>query len=207
MSAMSDRQIEELIRLAVLFGIDLVLLSFVVWRIYFPRHRNREFVFTAYVINTVTFAVCILMRKHTVEASFGLGLFGVFSILRYRTQEIATRELSYLFVAIGLALANSIAGTSLDSAIGLAIVNLIIVAVVAALERASTRDPDAVIPVLYDNLPLLAPGRERELAEDLNKRLGLLVRKVEVGRLDLLRDAAEITVHYRKQPGALENRS
>jgi hypothetical protein len=185
----------DFIKLLARLGLDLLFTWIVVSVVYARLYRNREFVFTYYVFNVITFSLCLLLRKVPMELGFALGLFAVFGILRYRTEEIRMRDLTYLFIVIGLAILNAVANKKV-SLVELLAVDVVIVGITAAVELAPRHRNLAQAPVLYDNLALLHPGREAELHADLGKRLGVLVVRVQIHKIDLLRDAAEITAHY-----------
>lgn len=185
-----------------------VLLSRLVWNlacatavilfVYHRLYRIREHVFTYYLFNTITFCLCLLLRRVSVEFGFALALFGVFGILRYRTEQIRTRDLTYLFIVIGVGILNGVADHNVSLGELLA-VNGTIVGLTVLLELGPLRSEDST-PMLYDRLELLKPGQESKLIEDVAGRTGLDVLRVQVQRIDLLRDAAEITIHYRRKP-------
>jgi len=186
----------DFIKLLSRLAIDLVFTWFVVSRVYSRLYRDsRDFVFTYYLFNVITFSLCILLRKVPMELGFALGLFAVFGILRYRTEAIRMRDLTYLFIVIGLGILNAVANKKI-SLVELLTVDIVIVGLTAALELSSRQTVYAETPVLYDNLGLLQPGREAELHADLSRRTGLPVVRVRIQRIDLLRDAAELTAYY-----------
>ncbi|HWO17393.1 MAG TPA: DUF4956 domain-containing protein [Kofleriaceae bacterium] len=191
----------DFVKLVSRLGIDLVFTWIVVSLVYGRLYRNRELIFTCYIFNVITLALCLLLRKVPMELGFALGLFAVFGILRYRTEEIRTRDLTYLFIVIGLAILNGVANKKISLA-ELLTVDVLIVAITAAIELAPRNRGSGHAPVLYDNLALLRPGREAELHADLGQRLGVQVVRVQVHRIDLLRDAAEITAHFVAAPAA-----
>lgn len=175
---------------------DLLFTSLAVHWIYLPRYRNRQHALTCYVFNVVTLSQCVLLRRGPAELGFALALFGVFGILRYRTEQIKSRDLTYLFLVIGLGIINGVADRQLSVA-ELVLTNAAIVGSAAALELSRRRGVERATPMCYDRLDLLHPGRERELAADLLTRTGLVVVRVDTERIDLLRDAADITIHSR----------
>lgn len=194
----------DFLKLLARLGLDLLFTWIVVSVVYARLYRNREFVFTYYIFNVITFSLCLLLRKVPMELGFALGLFAVFGILRYRTEEIRMRDLTYLFIVIGIAILNAVANKKV-SLVELVAVDVVIVGITAAIELAPRHRNLGQAPVLYDNLALLHPGREAELHADLGKRLGVLVVRVQIHKIDLLRDAAEITAHFvAPAPGDLE---
>lgn len=184
----------ELQLLSVRLAMNLLSVLLLILAIYYPRHRRADYVFSCIVINLVTFLLCMLTQGQTIELGFALGLFAVFGILRYRTESIPIRDLTYLFAAIGLAIFNGMPGA--QKSLGLLLLaNAVLVASVALLEvtRWAGRDHRAMV---YDQVGLLAPGREVELYQDLARRTGLTVVGVRVDRVDLLRESAELTVYH-----------
>jgi hypothetical protein len=186
---------EDFWKLMVRLGLDLGFASFIIVAVYYRVYRNRELVFTYYVFNVITFALCALLRKVNVEIGFALGLFGVFGILRYRTEQIRIRDLTYLFIVIGMGLINAVAGKKVSAAELLA-VDIAICAVVGVLELPRSGRLHGATPMIYDNLALLKPGKQAALYADLSERIGMTVVRVDVNAIDFLRDAAEITVVY-----------
>ncbi|MBA3503275.1 MAG: DUF4956 domain-containing protein [Myxococcota bacterium] len=186
---------EDFAKLVARLGIDLFFTTLVVVFVYYRLYRNREFLFTYYVFNVITYAVCVLLRKTPMDMGFALGLFAVFGILRYRTEEIRMRDLTYLFIVLGLGILNGVANKKV-SFVELLTVNAIIVALTAILELSAKARGSGSTPLLYDKLELLGPGREEALRKDLSARIGYRVVRVHVHRIDLLRDAAEVTAYY-----------
>lgn len=185
---------KDFVQLLARLGFNLVFVGLIVL-LYFRLYRNREFIFTYFVFNVITFTLCASLRKVPVELGFALGLFAVFGILRYRTEEIKLRDLNYQFVVIGIGIVNAVANKKVSFAELLA-VNVVIVGMCYLLELWPAIRHDRVLPVLYDNLSLLHPGKQPELFADLDHRLGIRVIQVQIHRIDTLRDAAEITVFY-----------
>lgn len=189
----------ELGRLLTRLAVDLVFASIVIRLIYFRLHRNREYVFTYYVFNVITFCLCLLLRKVATPMGVALALFGVFGILRYRTEQIRIRDLTYLFVVIGIGVLNAVADHGVSVA-ELLLVDGAIVGMIALLELGPAKNAERSMEMLYDQLELLRPGNEERLLADLGARMGRTVHRVEIHQIDLLRDAAEIAVFYRNAP-------
>lgn len=187
----------DFLKLVTRMGFDLGVTAVIVLGVYYRLYRNREFVFTYFVFNLITFAMCVLLRKVPMELGFALGLFAVFGILRYRTEEIRLRDLNYLFIVIGIGILNGVANKKVSAA-ELVTVNAVIAGMVALLELSSRARGHGSTPILYDNLALLRPGQQAALHADLAQRTGLDILRVQVHRIDLLRDAAEITVFYQR---------
>lgn len=177
-------------------ALDLAFTAIVVRLVYYRLYRNRDYVFTYFLLNLVTFSLAYLLSRVPIELGFALGLFAVFGILRYRTEAIRVRDLTYLFVVIGIALLNALANGGISLA-ELVLVNGVIVAAVWSLENVPSSGREMSRRVLYDRLELLGSGSSADLLEDLRKRTHLPVERYEIGDVDLLRDCADITVYYR----------
>ena len=186
---------DDLTTLLARLALDLAFVSIVIQLVYFRLYQNREHVFTCHLFNLVTLCLCLMLRKGPAELGFGLTLFGVFGILRYRTEQIRSRDLTYLFIVIGMALINAVANKKVSAA-ELLLVDSVICGMVALLELPRSVRNHGATPMIYDNLALLKPGKEQALINDLSERTGMTVMRVEVHTIDFLRDAAEITVVY-----------
>jgi len=193
-------ELDSFIRLAMRLGLDLAIAWTVIWGIHYRLYRNRDMAFTCLLFNVITFALCFLLRGIPIEMGFALGLFAVFGILRYRTEAIRTRDLTYLFVVIGLAILNAVANKKVSFA-EVMLIDLVIVGLTWLIGASPFSRREESHNVFYDNLELLQPDRRAALIEDLSKRTGLEVIWVDVGDIDLLRDTAELTISCRSQNG------
>jgi hypothetical protein len=186
----------DLLKLVVRFCIDLGFIALVVRGVYLRFHPRLDFAFSCVLLNVMTFAVCMLLRKVPVELGFALGLFGVFGILRYRTDAIGTRDLTYLFVSVGLGMLNAIANKKVSLSEVL-FIDIAILGTLAFFEQRTRSSRREVRTLLYDHLALLKPGRSEELIADLRERTGLEVSKYRVEDIDLIRDCARLTITCR----------
>jgi hypothetical protein len=196
--------IEDFTKLVVHLLLNLTGALIVIRGFYVRRDKSEDQILTFYAFSVVTFGLCFLLRKVPTELGFALGLFAVFGILRYRTEAIRIRDLTYLFVIIGLAILNAMANKDV-SILELLMINAAIVGTVAVLERGTARPSLVERTVHYDNLALLLPGKATELATDLERRTGLRVIRVHVDHVDLLKDTASLRVEC--EPGAIEVRT
>jgi hypothetical protein len=190
----------EVGKLLARLALDLAFASVVIHLVYFRLYKKREHVFTCYLFNVVTLCLCVLLRKGPAELGFALTLFGVFGILRYRTEQIRSLDLTYLFIVIGLGIINGVADSGVSVA-ELLVTNGVIVALTALLELGGGGRSERATPMVYDRLELLQPGNEPNLLADIAARTGLAVVRVETQRIDLLRDAAEITIYSQRLRG------
>lgn len=177
------------------FGINLAIVFVIVRCIYFPKRRNRDYVFTFFAFNTIIYFVMSLLNNSELSLSVGFGLFAIFSVIRYRTNTIPIREMTYLFVLIALPVVNSIlfAGQSYWE---LTAVNLAVIGVLFVLEKGWGFTYETFKVITYERIDMVHPDNWPLLLEDLKQRTGLPITRLEVGKLNFLRDTAEITIYY-----------
>ena len=179
--------------------INIVVVGIIIDRLYYPKSKRRDFYFTFMLISIAIFFIVFFMifvleeMKGKTSLGIGIGLFGIFSIMRYRTDTMPVREMTYLFVIIALSLVNAISeGVPM---IELAITNLIFLVAVWVCEWRLKVLPSKIIQ--YDKMELIVPERKNELIADLERRLGLEIVQVEVGAIDVIRDMAMVKIRYR----------
>ncbi|MDE0265385.1 MAG: DUF4956 domain-containing protein [Bryobacterales bacterium] len=176
-------------------GFNLGVALLIVRLIYYPTTQDKQYVLTFVTFSTVTYFVLGLLTSVDLSIGVGFGLFAIFSVLRYRTDTISAREMTYLFVLIALAVMNSVLATQSDYARMLAS-NAVVVLVMFVLEREWGFHFEASKQIHYDKVELVVPSRKDELLADLRARTGLPVRHVAVGRIDMVRDTAELTLFF-----------
>ncbi len=192
--SISEPFVAMLIRLFVCIVVNLVIVD----RLYYKKSRRRDFYFTFMLISLAIFFLVFFMifvledMKAKTSIGIGIGLFGIFSIMRYRTDAMPVREMTYLFVIISLSVVNAIAASV--SIVELLVTNIIVVDAIWLCEHRLKLEPSKLVQ--YDRLELIKPDRSEDLKADLEIRLGLKVRKVEVGAIDMLRDMAVLRVYY-----------
>ena len=186
---------KDLVKLLFKFSIDLLFLFIIVRVIYYRIKEEKDYVFTFFMFNILTFFICFLLRKVPMEMGFALGLFAVFGILRYRTEAIPIRQMTYLFIVIGLSMINSLANKSI-SWLEILLANTIITTITFLIDRVWFSSIEQTKSILYEKIDLIKPENEQELIEDLKKRTGLPIVAVKVDKVDFLRDTAQITIYY-----------
>lgn len=173
------------------FGIILVIVRGLYYRIT-PR---KEYLFTYILFSAIVFFMVFLLENVGVEIGFALGLFAIFGVLRYRTQQIPIREMTYLFVVIGVSVINSLANNRVSYA-ELLLTNAVIVLITYLLEKVFLLRTESKKLVFYEKIELIKPERRAEMIADLEERTGLAIHRVEIERIDYLRDAARIYIYY-----------
>jgi hypothetical protein len=192
---MIPAEFSSLTALLIGFSANLISSLVVVRMIYHLASKRRDYVFTFMLVSTSVFFLCTLLSGVEIEMGFALGLFAIFSIIRYRTDAIPIREMSYLFIVITLAVINALAPQSTSWGI-IAVANVGIWGLAFVLERLWFVKHLATKIVVYDRVDLIHAGRRDELKKDLEERTGVDIHSLEIGKLDLLRDTAIVRVHF-----------
>ena len=187
---------EHVTKLLLAFLINLIAIMIVVRWLYYPKCKRGEFFFTYILIAISTFMLIYVLGDVKLKAGIALGLFAMFSIIRYRTEQIAIREMTYLFVIIALSAINGL--TISELSIGeVIIINILFVAAIWVCESKLLISHYSYKVIKYDNISLITPDKRAALIADLEKRTGLKIIKVEVGAIDFLKDAAIVKMYYK----------
>jgi len=182
-------------RLLFRLAIECFFAYIVIQRVYCQRYKSSEHTLTFWLFSVVTFCIAFLLRKVPMEIGFALGLFAVFGVLRYRTESIGVKDLTYLFVVIGLALVNALANKKISLA-ELVIVDFAITGTVILLDGRHRRTHEDSIMVVFDRVDLLGPDHRLELLEEIHRRMLINPTRVAIHEVDLLRDTARLSVFF-----------
>lgn len=189
---------DDLLKLLVRFAINCVVVLSIVFLSYRKNQDCESYVFSFLLLNVMIFFICFALKKLDLGLGMALGLFAIFGIIRYRTDSIKVKEMTYLFVVVGVAVINALSNKKTSYA-ELAFTNVAIISVTWLLEmqfNAKSKPKVSKQSLVYDKLELLKPGREAELHEDLTERTGLAVSNVKVSKIDLQKGTAAISIHY-----------
>lgn len=181
-------------------GLNLAVAFIIVRFIYYPASHDKRYVFTFIVFSAIIYFVLSLLNSIELGIGVGFGLFAIFSVLRYRTEEVPIREMTYLFVIIALPVMNS-ALISSGNFLQILLANGMMMVLLLVLERGWGFRYEVSQKLTYDRIELIPPDKHDLLKADLQKRLGLPVSRLEIGRIDFSRDTAEIRVFYRQPIG------
>jgi hypothetical protein len=185
----------DFLELVLRFSFNLVILMILVRVLYYPVAKRKDYLFTYILLGTAIFLLCFLLENVKLQLGLALGLFAIFGILRYRTSQIPIKEMTYLFIVICISVINALANKKV-SYIELIFTNLIIIGVTFSLEKLWLLRHESRKTIIYEKIDLIRPENYQLLIKDLEKRTGLKINRVEVGRIDFLRDAARITIYY-----------
>lgn len=189
-------ELQSFTDLLVKLIINTVSALILIKKIYQPTKKGSEFLFSYMVFSPVIFFICHLFGKTELSMGFGFGLFAVFSILRYRTTSIPVKEMTYMFVIIGLSVINAI-GFAASSIYELVFINVFLVGVVAILEKGFASGITSQM-IMYEKVENLTAENEEELIKDLEDRTGKEILRYEVIESDFLRDSAKIRIYYKR---------
>lgn len=185
---------EAFTQLILRFLFNFVVVGLIIHFFYYPKSRRRDYYFTFSLINVSVFFLIILMGSVKLKIGFALGIFAIFGIIRYRTESVPIREMTYLFIIIALSVINALSVQI--SYAELIATNCIFILVTWLLESERWLKHISCKLILYDKIQLIIPEKREELMADLRSRTGLDIRKIEIGHIDFLRDAAFIKVYY-----------
>ncbi len=186
--------VADVLPLMLRFAINTVTVWLITHWLYFPKSRRREYYFTFMLIGFSIFFLINLLGDTKIRIEFALGLFAIFGIIRYRTESMPVREMTYMFMIIALSVINGLPA-SLGWAL-LVVVNLLFIVFTFLFEHIKVRGSMAVKLVQYDRIELIKPDRREELIADLRERTGLDIVKVEIGGIDFLRDMSVVKIYY-----------
>lgn len=177
------------------FGVNTTVLFVLIGLIYYPIHKKKDYLFTYFLFNILIFFLCVLLNSVKLSIGFAFGLFAIFGVLRYRTEQISIKDMTYLFAVITVAVINSLASKKVSIA-ELLFTDMMILVVTFFLEHLWLTRHEAMKQIIYERIELIKPANRDALYSDLQERLGVKVSRVELGRINLLRDTAEMRVYY-----------
>jgi hypothetical protein len=179
------------------FIINFSFLTVIIRFIYYPFAKRKDYVFTYYLISVIVFFLCFTLKKYELDIGMALGLFAIFGIIRYRTDPIPIKEMTYLFVVIGVSVINSLANKKMSYAEILG-ANTLIITILIIIERYWALRQEESKSIVYENIENIKPENYEKLKSDLENRTGLNVNKVTIGDVDFLKDTANVTIFYFK---------
>lgn len=208
---------QSVTELALRFFINLIVCFIIVRCLYYPKRGRKDYVFTFISFSSAMLLLLCTMGRVDVGVGLTLGLFAIFGVIRYRTETVPVREMTYLFMIIALAAINGLA--PLYSVTGLEgdnphyvlrggnlliilLANAAFLALIWILEGAKALRSAETKIIQYDRIDLIQPSKRQELLDDLEKRLGIRPEKVEIGNVDFLKDSAYIKIYYHLPEGS-----
>ncbi|MFT5886236.1 MAG: hypothetical protein ACI9IP_002700 [Arcticibacterium sp.] len=179
------------------FIINIFFLSIIIRELYFKSSERKDYLFTYYMIGIIVFFLCFTLKKYELDIGMALGLFAIFGIIRYRTDAIAIKEMTYLFVVIGVSVVNSLANKKMSYA-EIFSINILIVGAIYIMERLWRVNNEISKNIVYEKIENIKPENLDQLKADLEVRTGLKIKRMEIQDVDFLKDTADIIIHYDK---------
>jgi len=187
---------ENFIELIVRFSVNTCVLLLLVRWLYYSSTKRKDYLFTFMIIGSIVFLLCNLLGNVKIQMGFALGLFAIFGIIRYRTDQVPIKEMTYLFLVVAISAINALVNKKV-SIVEIGFSNVVIVALTYGLEKIWLLRHESVKDIIYEKIDLIKPEKYIELMEDVKNRTGInSINRVEVGKIDFLRDLCRIKIYY-----------
>ena len=180
------------------YAFNIVVTFILIRTFYYARHKNKDFVFTFFLFNSVLFLICFLLSSTKIELGFSFGLFAIFSIFRYRTVTVPVREMGYFFLTVTVGIINALANLS-DTLFLLVICNIIIIVLTYILDGHLGLEHESFEEINYDRMDLIQPEKRNEMLRNLRERTGLSIHRVKFQKIDFSKNVAYIHAFYYTQ--------
>ena len=188
--------LSNLLELIGRFSFNLIVILILVKWLYYSTSKRKDYLFTYILISSIVFLLCFLLESVMLQIGFALGLFAIFGIIRYRTLTIPIKEMTYLFLIIGISVINALANTTI-SVLELIFSNLVIILITYGLEKRWLMKHESSKRIIYDKINLISPDHHGELIDDLQLRSGISkISRVEIGEIDLMRDICNLKIFF-----------
>lgn len=177
------------------FGINLLVILILVRWLYYSTTRRKDYLFTYILISSVVFLLCYLLESVSLQIGFALGLFAIFGIIRYRTNPMPIKEMTYLFLVIGISVINALtAGANMTMIV---FANLAVILITMGLEKMWLLRHISSKAIVYEKINLIVPEKYDEMIADLQQRTGIKdIKKVEIGAINFLKDTCRMIIYY-----------
>ena len=186
---------KDFIELLVRSAFNFLIVGYIVRYLYYPVTKNKDYLFTYLLISVTVFFLCFLLENVKLELGFALGLFAIFGIIRYRTDAIPIKEMTYLFIVIGISVMNALVNKKISHA-EVIFTNVMFIAITYSLEKIWLLKHESRKNITFEKIELILPERKEELLADLKERTGLNITRVEIRNVDFLRDTANLRIFY-----------
>jgi hypothetical protein len=194
----------DFLELIIRFSFNLLFVLLIVRYLYYSMTKRKDFMFTYILISTIIFLLCFLLGSVKIQIGFALGLFAIFGIIRYRTMQMPIKEMTYLFIVIGVTIINALANKKISYA-ELVLTNMLIFGVTYILEKVWLLRHESHRIIRYDNIELIKPDKYEELKADLELRTGLKINRIEIGNISFLSDSVKLQIYYYEQDNDVNN--
>ena len=186
-------------QLLIRFSLNIVVLTIIIRLLYYPLTKRRDYLFTYFLVGTMVFLLCYMLENVKLQLGLALGLFAIFGIIRYRTDSIPIKEMTYLFIVIGLSVVNALTGNGLNVT-ELAFTNVAVIAIAFVLEKVRLLKNESTKIIVYDKIELIRPEHRQALLDDLSNKTGINIKRIEIGRIDFVRNTVRLKIYYFESP-------
>lgn len=184
------------LELVLRFALNMAVILILVRWLYYSSTRRKDYLFTYILISSLIFLLCFLLAGVKLQIGFALGLFAIFGIIRYRTSSIPIKEMTYLFLIIGVSIINALADTK-TSVAEVLFTNFVIIVITFCMEKIWLQKHELSSTILYEKIDLIRPDKRKELIKDLQLRTGIMkINRIEIGKIDFLRDTCTLQIYY-----------
>lgn len=178
------------------FVFNLMIIMILVRWLYFSTTKRKDYLFTYILISSIVFLLCFLLENVMLQIGFALGLFAIFGIIRYRTHTIPIKEMTYLFLIIGISVINALADVT-SSIMEIIFTNLVIIIITWGFEKKWLLKHESSKMIIYEKINLIKPEHYSELIEDLQQRTGIKkISRIELGEINFLRDICHLKIYF-----------
>jgi hypothetical protein len=197
---------DDIYKLLLRFALNMLFITIAIKFIYYKKTPRTNYVFTFYMISIISFVIVFTLKKMNIDTGMGLGLFAIFGIIRYRTNPLRVREMTYLFIVIGLSVINGLTGKQVSYAELLSI-NILVVGIVYFMDTKFFVNIEESKTIIYEKIENIKPANYALLIDDLEDRTGIKITRAVVGKVDFLKDVAEVKIFFNEiqTPELLEN--
>lgn len=178
------------------FALNMAVILILVRWLYYSNTRRKDYLFTYILISSLIFLLCYLLASVKLQIGFALGLFAIFGIIRYRTSSIPIKEMTYLFLIIGVSIINALADTK-SSVVEVLFTNFVIIAITFCMEKMWLLKHELSKIIIYEKIEMIKPENHQELLNDLKERTGIKnIKRVDIGKIDFLKDTCRIQIFF-----------
>ena len=188
---------DDFLKLLFRFSFNLLAIIIIVRMIYYPIAKRKDYLFTYIMISILVFFICFTLKKFELGLGMALGLFAIFGIIRYRTDPIPIKEMTYLFIVIGISVINALSNKKMSYA-ELMLTNSIIIFATYGMERLWLLRHESRKVITYEKIDMIVPENHETLKTDLEQRTGLAISRFEIGKINFLNDTVQIFIYYYK---------
>ena len=196
LNAISIIDFPGFMELVLRFTLNIIVVMLLVRWLYYSASKRKDYLFAYIMISSIVFMICFLLESVKLQVGFALGLFAIFGILRYRTNAMPIKEMTYLFLVIGISVINALTDTR-SSLVDILFTNAVLLFITYGFEKLWLLKHETAKTILYEKLELAKPGKQGELIADLQERTGITnIKRVEVGKMNFLKNTCTVTIFY-----------